>query len=254
VAQPNGTVAFQSVASGLYVAADLNLSPAGTLVANRAAASTWEQFTVSGGSAPPGGGALVWSDEFDGPNNSQPNPANWSFLTGNGFDGAGFTGRGNGEWEWYRPENCFVRDGRLILRAEWLTSPMVIGGRQWFQTSCRITTRGKRSWQYGAIEARIAMPSRIGTWPAFWAMGDQSDGTLTTAYHPAFDYFDRMGTRWPSSGEIDLPPHPQPGAGRLLPGRTAQHGRLPDGDAGRLRPRVRSVAFSRNRRGRCRRR
>jgi len=191
---------------------------------NGLTANTTYSFTVAAvngfGTGPQSGGlsvttpvgtaAPIWQDEFDGA--GQPNAANWNFLVGNGFDGVGFTGWGNGEWEWYRPENCFLRGGMLVLRADWLTTPMVIAGREWFQRSCRITTRGKRSFgvtpgRTTAIEARISIPSRIGTWPAFWGMGDSSDGTLTGSYNPPFDYADQMGTHWPSSGEIDILEH-----------------------------------------------
>jgi len=191
---------------------------------NGLTANTTYSFTVAAvngfGTGPQSGGlsvttpvgtaAPIWQDEFDGA--GAPNAANWNFLVGNGFDGVGFTGWGNGEWEWYRPENCFLRGGMLVMRAEWLAVPMNIAGRDWYQKSCRITTRGKRSWgvtagRTTAIEARMSIPSRIGTWPAFWGMGDSSDGTLTGAYNPAFDYYDRMGTHWPSSGEIDIMEH-----------------------------------------------
>jgi hypothetical protein len=46
IAQSNGTVALQAVTNNLYVSADLNI--ANVLVANRAAPSTWEQFTFTG--------------------------------------------------------------------------------------------------------------------------------------------------------------------------------------------------------------
>ena len=34
-------------------------------------------------------------------------------------------------------------------------------------TSARINTKGKASFKYGRIEARISMPQGKGTWPAF---------------------------------------------------------------------------------------
>jgi beta-glucanase (GH16 family) len=45
VTQSNGTVALQAVVNNLFVSADLNLGD--VLVANRAVASTWEQFTLA---------------------------------------------------------------------------------------------------------------------------------------------------------------------------------------------------------------
>jgi hypothetical protein len=53
VSQSNGTVALLALANNQYVSADLNYSA--VLYANRAAASTWEQFTISGGGGGGGG-------------------------------------------------------------------------------------------------------------------------------------------------------------------------------------------------------
>jgi len=57
-------------------------------------------------------------------------------------------------------------------------------------TSTRMITRGKRSFQYGRIEARIRLPNTQGIWPAFWMLGNS---------------FDQVG--WPQSGEIDIMEH-----------------------------------------------
>lgn len=153
------------------------------------------------------GWTLVWSDEFDG--SGQPNSANWNYHVGNGFNPGlgGFDGWGNGEWEWYRPENCFQQGGNLVLRATWNTTPTTIAGRQWYQFSCRITSDTKRSIQYGAIEARIQMPSAIGTWPAFWMMGDACDDTSTSNYNAPMSHYDTMASNWASCGEIDIMEH-----------------------------------------------
>jgi hypothetical protein len=48
VVQSNGSVALQAVVNDLFVSADLNIGD--VLVANRAAASTWEQFTMASAS------------------------------------------------------------------------------------------------------------------------------------------------------------------------------------------------------------
>jgi beta-glucanase (GH16 family) len=148
---------------------------------------------------------LVWSDEFDG--SGQPSSASWNYHVGHGYNAGAFSGWGNGEWEWYRPEECFLSGGNLVLRAEWFSSPTSIGGRDWYQRSCRITTQGKRSWNNARVEARIAMPSKIGTWPAFWMMGNANDGTTTSSYAAPIGTYDTMGTNWASCGEIDIMEH-----------------------------------------------
>jgi beta-glucanase (GH16 family) len=153
------------------------------------------------------GWTLAWSDEFNG--TGQPSSANWNYHVGNGFNPglAGFDGWGNGEWEWYRPENCYQQNGSLVMRADYNTNPTVIAGRNWYQHSCRITSDTKKSFTYGAIEARIQMPNNIGTWPAFWMMGDACDDTSTGNYAAPMSYYDTMASNWASCGEVDIMEH-----------------------------------------------
>jgi beta-glucanase (GH16 family) len=150
---------------------------------------------------------LAWSDEFNG--SGAPSSANWNYNVGNGRNpGLGaFDGWGNGEWEWYRPENCSQSGGNLVIRADWLTTPMVIDGRNWYQRSCRLTTDTHRSFTYGRIEARMALPNAAGSWPAFWLMGDACDDTSTNSYNPGSAYWDTMATNWASCGEVDIMEH-----------------------------------------------
>jgi beta-glucanase (GH16 family) len=165
------------------------------------------QFTFSPSSTPPGTWTVVWEDTFDG--SGQPSTANWNYHVGNGFNpGLGdFQGWGNGEWEWYRPENSFRQNGNLVIRADDNATATVIAGRSWFQRSGRLTTKGKRSWQFGRIEARIAMPNVVATWPAFWMMGDACDDTVTTDFAAPISRFDTMASNWSSCGEVDIMEH-----------------------------------------------
>ncbi len=150
---------------------------------------------------------LVWSDEFNG--SGAPSSTNWNYNVGNGYNPGlpGFQGWGNGEWEWYRPENCYQSDGNLVLKAEYFSSPTNIAGRDWYQRSCRITSDTKRSIQYGKIEARIQMPNANGSWPAFWMMGDTCDDTSTSNYAAPISYYDTMASNWASCGEVDIMEH-----------------------------------------------
>ena len=153
---------------------------------------------------PPDGWKLVWSDEFGG--RGVPNPSSWSYHVGNGFNpGLGdFQGWGNGEWEWYRPENCTLSNGQLVLQADYSLTPTTIAGRNWYQRSCRITTQGKRAFKYGRIEARIAAPHAAGAWPAFWMLGTSSGGTFTPNRRVPIEHYDTMVPNWASCGEIDI--------------------------------------------------
>jgi beta-glucanase (GH16 family) len=205
------------VANGTNHTFDVSSVPAGATVryfftignATGGATDTpWSQFTMSGGGGGGGGNyVVVWEDTFDG--SGQPSTANWTYHVGNGLNpGAGsFDGWGNGEWEWYRPEQSTRQNGNLVIRADFFSTPTVIAGRNWFQRSGRLTTKGKRSWTFGRIEARIAMPSAIATWPAFWMMGDACDDTSTADFNTPISHFDTMASNWSSCGEIDIMEH-----------------------------------------------
>jgi beta-glucanase (GH16 family) len=124
---------------------------------------------------------LVWSDEFNGPDGSMPDPANWSVITND-------SGYGNRELEYYtgRSSNVHEKGGNLFItaRREPFTGP---DGLTRSYTSARIESRGRFELQYGRIEARIRIPRGQGIWPAFWMLGSD---------------FDRIG--WPACGEIDI--------------------------------------------------
>jgi beta-glucanase (GH16 family) len=132
--------------------------------------------------SPPSPWRLSWSDEFNGPNGSPPDPAKWAFVTG----GKGF---GNNELETYtaRPANAQQRDGNLVITAQ-KEDFTGLDGIPRHYTSARIQTRGLFSQAYGRFEASMLLPpSGKGIWPAFWLLGDNND----TAH-------------WPKCGEIDI--------------------------------------------------
>lgn len=164
--------------------------------------SSSSSSSSSSGGGSGGGWTLVWSDEFSG--SGQPDPANWNYHVGNGWNpGTGaFDGWGNQELQWYRPENCYQQGGNLVIRGE--NNPIAVNGQTFDWRSCRITTQGKHSWTYGRIEARISSPSLQGKWNAFWMLGDSQDGSYTSAYTPAASHHDSMATNWASCGEVDI--------------------------------------------------
>ena len=119
---------------------------------------------------------LVWSDEFSQPAGSVPDSSKWAFdLGGDGW--------GNNELEYYtsRTNNARIEGGKLVIDARRET----LGNREY--TSARLLTKGKWSWQYGRIEARIQIPRGQGIWPAFWMMATNIDAV-----------------GWPDGGEIDI--------------------------------------------------
>lgn len=124
---------------------------------------------------------LVWSDEFNGPEGSAPDPTKWVLETGGG-------GWGNNELEYYtaRPQNASLHDGNLVIKAlqEKYTGP---DGVTRDYSSARLKTQGKYAQDYGRFEARIKIPRGQGIWPAFWMLGND---------------IEKAG--WPSCGEIDI--------------------------------------------------
>lgn len=124
---------------------------------------------------------LIWSDEFDV--DGAPNPTKWTYDLGTGAD-RGIPGWGNNELQFYtdRPENVRVEGGMLHITAR----------QEQFEgsgfTSARILTKGLFEKTFGRFEASIKLPFGQGIWPAFWLLGDDSDGTVI----------------WPQIGEIDI--------------------------------------------------
>jgi beta-glucanase (GH16 family) len=127
------------------------------------------------------GWALTWSDEFNTANGSRPDPAKWKFDVGG-------HGWGNRELEYYtdRPQNAFIEDGHLVIRAIREDYTGADGVTRHY-TSARLKTQEIFAQAYGRFEARIKIPNGQGMWPAFWLLGNN------------------LGkVPWPGSGEIDI--------------------------------------------------
>lgn len=124
---------------------------------------------------------LVWQDEFN--TDGAPDSEKWIFDIGTGEE-IGLPGWGNNELQYYtdRPENIRVKDGMLEITARQES----FEGSNY--TSARILTKGVFERTYGRYEARIQLPFGQGIWPAFWLLGDDSNGSVI----------------WPQIGEIDI--------------------------------------------------
>ena len=118
-------------------------------------------------------GKLLWEENFDG---QSLNEKAWNFELGDGCPH--ICGWGNNERQSYTKDNHVVKGGNLNITAR-------KDGDKY--TSTRITTAGKKEFQYGYIEARAKVPVGHGIWPAFWMLGDNID----TA-------------GWPLCGEVDI--------------------------------------------------
>lgn len=118
---------------------------------------------------------LVWSDEFN--NDGSIDTQKWGYELGY---------IRNNELQYYtnRASNSTVRNGCLEIIAQ----KEAYNGYNY--TSASINTKGKFSWTYGKIEARIKLPLGQGYWPAFWTLGTN---------------INQIG--WPACGEIDIMEH-----------------------------------------------
>jgi beta-glucanase (GH16 family) len=138
------------------------------------------------------GARPVWSEEFEGPAGASPDPAVWSYELGGG-------GWGCGQSQSYTasPANASTTgDGCLriaALPARSGDSPV---------TSARLVTRGRVTFRYGRVAARMRVPRGAGLWSAFWLLGHDVE---------------RVG--WPACGEIDVMEH-------VTSDATAAHGTL----------------------------
>jgi beta-glucanase (GH16 family) len=142
-------------------------------------------------------GALLWSEEFNGPTLDSNL---WTPTNGNGCE-IGLCGFGNAELEYYSPANVSIVDipgepgGRaLALKALRQT----LNGNAF--TSGKIDSAGKVQVQYGLVEIRMSAPTiDTGLWPAAWMLGTSPQV-------------------WPRKGEIDIMEMGAQAAGRAAAG------------------------------------
>lgn len=118
----------------------------------------------------------VWEEGFQSAN---LNTAVWNYELGDGCPGN--CNWGNNELQFYQEKNAQLSDGYLIIEGKKET----VGGKNY--TSARLTTQRKRSFKYGRIDIRAAIPEGKGYWPALWMLGDNISQVS-----------------WPACGEIDI--------------------------------------------------
>lgn len=135
---------------------------------------------------------LAWSDEFNGPSNSTPDPAKWTAEIGPGV---------NNELQYYTNNQNARMDGagNLVIQVRREPTPgsacppdPISGSTTCQYTSGRLNSYNKFQFTYGRVEARIKVSSTQGLWPAFWMLGS--------------NFFSNR-TPWPNCGEIDIMEH-----------------------------------------------
>ena len=119
---------------------------------------------------------LMWSDEFNAADGTQPNTANWQNQP-----------RWRSTWNRYSALSwdsvAYHQDGELVLRA--IPTPAELNDTVPFITGA-VRSVGRYSYKYGKLEVRAKFAPFSGNFPAIWMMpNDQSAG-------------------WPACGEIDI--------------------------------------------------
>ncbi|MBW7882532.1 MAG: family 16 glycosylhydrolase [Caldilineaceae bacterium] len=137
----------------------------------------------------PTGWSLVWSEEFNEPAGTPPNPDHWSYEIGD-VTPDGKNGWGNDELQYYTddPANAATDgQGNMVLTVRPSDGSLACYYGPCEYTSARLISWHKAEFAYGRIEARILVPQGAGIWPAFWSLGTDID--LVS---------------WPQTGEIDF--------------------------------------------------
>jgi beta-glucanase (GH16 family) len=104
---------------------------------------------------------LVFSDEFNQKNGSQPDSTKWSFSTR--------VDNGWAQWISHSKKVVFIKNGKLVCRAipnndrESDYVPMLTGA---------VETKDKFSFQYGKVEVRMRTNLKQGNFPAAWMVPD----------------------------------------------------------------------------------
>ena len=101
---------------------------------------------------------LIWNDEF---NDSKIDDKKWSYEIGG-------HGWGNNELQYYsdKDSTAFIRDGKLVLRADIVPQGTGSSDNLRYFSSARLRTSGKGDWLYGRVEVKAKIALGQGIWPA----------------------------------------------------------------------------------------
>lgn len=80
-------------------------------------------------------------------------------------------------------EAAGAQNGILVIKPVYRPGFENKEGKEFDFLSGRINSKGKVTFTYGSVSARMKLPEGTGFWPAFWALGDG---------------------KWPDCGEIDI--------------------------------------------------
>lgn len=129
---------------------------------------------------------LVFSDEFNLPNGSQPNSEYWSRANRNKSDWA--------HWISSSKDVVYIKNGCLVCvakpnRSEKADTARILTGAIW--------SKHKYSFQYGKLEVRMKTNAHQGNFPAVWMGREVADGTSVP--YGEIDVVETFGTKRQSS-------------------------------------------------------
>lgn len=150
---------------------------------------------------------LVFSDEFNQPNGSQPDSTKWNRHQ-----------RGSSRWSrWISDVDdvVYIKKGRLICRA--IPNKSVPSDTAKMLTGA-INTKGKFTFKYGKVEVRMRTNLRCGNFPAAWMFPQPQDkqpyaeidimesfGTRSEATHTAHTQFTQNNKKHGEKNTFRIP-------------------------------------------------
>lgn len=139
---------------------------------------------------------LIWEDDFNG---TSLNTDVWNYATGY---------IANNESQYYTTDskNVYLENSNLVLKAirEDVQGYMGTTPQTFNWTSGKIESSRKKEFQYGRIEAKIKIPQTVGSFPAFWTLGNTHEYTYGDQGNR-----EDLGEPWAYCGEIDIMEHKQ---------------------------------------------
>jgi beta-glucanase (GH16 family) len=156
----------------------------------------------------------VWRESFADDFSGSKLSTTWSTCWCYSLHGCS---NGDGEGEWYRPENVKVASGYLDLTADDRSvqgKEMTTGApRTYAYSSGMVTSEGRFAFRYGFVQWRAEEPSGAGLWPALWMMPE--DGS----WPPEIDALETIGSA-PDVGNFTYHPtasDPPAGFSKTIP-------------------------------------
>ena len=125
----------------------------------------------------PAGWELTFSEEFNDPAGTRPNPDIWTYEIGDGSVN-GIPGWANDELQYYTDDLANAAtdgQGNMVLSVLAADGSLRCYYGPCEYSSARLISKRKAEFAYGRVEARVLVPEGVGIWPSFWSLGTDID-------------------------------------------------------------------------------